>query len=35
MTQSDYLLISRGQWDETASPQDVQDACRKANIQLL
>ena len=26
MTQSDYLLISRGQWDETASPQDVQDA---------
>ena len=26
MTQSDYLLISRGQWDETASPQDVQAA---------
>ncbi len=26
MTTSDYLLISRGQWDETASPQDVQDA---------
>ena len=26
MTQSDYLLISRGQWDESASPQDVQAA---------
>lgn len=26
MTTSDYLLISRGQWDDTASPQDVQDA---------
>jgi hypothetical protein len=26
MTTSDYLLISRGQWDENASPQDVQDA---------
>ena len=26
MTNSEYLLISRGQWDETASPQDVQDA---------
>ena len=26
MTTSDYLLISRGQWDEAASPQDVQDA---------
>ena len=26
MTQSDYLLISRGQWDESASPRDVQDA---------
>lgn len=26
MSQSDYLLISRGQWDESASPQDVQDA---------
>ncbi|CAN4278098.1 YciI family protein [Pseudoxanthomonas sp. LjRoot125] len=26
MTASDYLLISRGQWDDTASPQDVQDA---------
>nr|WP_298123407.1 YciI family protein [uncultured Pseudoxanthomonas sp.] len=23
---SDYLLISRGQWDETASKEDVQDA---------
>ena len=26
MTTSDYLLISRGQWDETASKEDVQDA---------
>ena len=26
MTSSDYLLISRGQWDETASKEDVQDA---------
>ncbi|MFT3669432.1 MAG: YciI family protein [Pseudoxanthomonas sp.] len=26
MTTNDYLLISRGQWDENASPQDVQDA---------
>lgn len=26
MPQSEYLLISRGQWDETASKQDVQDA---------
>ena len=26
MTNSEYLLISRGQWDETASPQDVQAA---------
>lgn len=26
MTTNDYLLISRGQWDESASPQDVQDA---------
>ncbi|TQM06645.1 hypothetical protein FB548_3018 [Pseudoxanthomonas sp. 3HH-4] len=26
MPQSDYLLISRGQWDETASKEDVQDA---------
>ena len=26
MPQSEYLLISRGQWDETASKQEVQDA---------
>lgn len=26
MTTSDYLLISRGQWDESASKEDVQDA---------
>jgi hypothetical protein len=26
MTTSDYLLISRGQWDESASKQDVQEA---------
>lgn len=26
MPKSEYLLISRGQWDETASKQDVQDA---------
>lgn len=26
MTTSEYLLISRGQWDETASSQEVQDA---------
>lgn len=26
MSKSEYLLISRGQWDETASKQDVQDA---------
>ena len=26
MSKSEFLLISRGQWDETASPQDVQDA---------
>ena len=26
MPQSEFLLISRGQWDETASKQDVQDA---------
>lgn len=26
MSKSEYLLISRGQWDETASPQDVQSA---------
>lgn len=26
MSKSEFLLISRGQWDATASPQDVQDA---------
>jgi len=26
MTTSDYLLISRGQWDDTASKEDVQNA---------
>lgn len=26
MTASDYLLISRGQWDESASKDEVQDA---------
>lgn len=26
MTTSEYLLISRGQWDESASKEDVQDA---------
>ena len=26
MTTSDYLLISRGQWDESASKDEVQDA---------
>lgn len=26
MSKSEYLLISRGQWDETASKQEVQDA---------
>ena len=26
MTTSDYLLISRGQWDESASKEEVQDA---------
>lgn len=26
MSKSEYLLISRGQWDETASKRDVQDA---------
>jgi hypothetical protein len=25
-TTSDYLVISRGQWDQDASPQDIQGA---------